>query len=62
MEDFKLSKNDVKNILTSLWNECNGENPNFKSIIAKAYTLGEKYKEFEIKEKINNIFKDNGKQ
>lgn len=61
MEIKQITDEDVKNVLTSLLKECIGENPNFKSILAKAFTLGEQVGKYKIKEKINNIFKDNGK-
>lgn len=61
MEIKQITDDDVRNVLTSLFKECHSENPNFKSILAKAFTLGEHVGTYKIKEKINNIFKDNGK-
>lgn len=59
MENVKITENDVKNILTELWKECQSENANYKLILAKAYTLGEHVKELELKENLHTFFNEN---
>lgn len=55
---MNINEKQLKIGMTTLVNDCNRENPDFKTIIAKAVNLGMIYQECKIKEGIDIIFNE----